>query len=550
VESTMMDIPLTVTSIMRYGTTVFGGKEVVTCAGDAPVRRRTYAAVGERVARLANALRSLGVDGDQRVGTFMWNNAEHLEAYYAIPSMGAVLHTLNIRLSADQVGYIATHAGDYAVIVDVSLLPLFAKVLPLAETVKHVIVSGPADAAAMEALAESGRAVHSYEDLLADAPASFDWPDVDERSAAAMCYTSGTTGLPKGVVYSHRSMYLHSMGACLANAMGLNERDRILPVVPQFHANAWGLAYAALLCGADLVMPDRFMTPAAIAGLIENEKVTVGAGVPTIWQGMLAHLRTVGGDISSLRTLVCGGSALPESVMRAYADEFGVVMTHAWGMTETSPLGSIAREPAGVTGEAVWTYRTSQGRLFCTIEGRLGGDGDEVLPPDGKAVGEIEVRGPWVTGSYYRDSAPEKFHDGWLRTGDVGTLDEAGFIRLTDRAKDVIKSGGEWISSMELENLLMAHPSVAEAAVIGVPDEKWGERPLAAVVLRQDAGPITPDELRAFLGERIPRWQLPERWSFIDEVPKTSVGKFKKTTLRDQYAAGQLDVVKLAPAPH
>jgi len=550
VESTMMDIPLTVTSIMRYGTTAFAGKEVVTCAGDAPPRRRTYAALGERTARLANALRSLGVDGDQRVGTFMWNNAEHLEAYYAIPSMGAVLHTLNIRLSPDQVGYIATHAGDHAVIVDASLVPLFAKVLPLADTVKHVIVSGPADAAAVRSLAESGRAVHLYEELLDDAPASFDWPDLDERSAAAMCYTSGTTGLPKGVVYSHRSMYLHSMGACLGNAFAMSEQDRILPVVPQFHANAWGLAYAALMSGADLVMPDRYMTPAAIVGLIENEKVTVGAGVPTIWQGVLAHLRAVGGDISSLRTLVCGGSALPESVMRAYADEFGLVMTHAWGMTETSPLGSIAHEPAGVTGEAVWEYRTSQGRLFCTIEGRLGGDDGEILPSDGKTAGEIEVRGPWVTGSYYRDSAPEKFHDGWLRTGDVGTLDAGGFIRLTDRAKDVIKSGGEWISSMELENLLMAHPSVAEAAVIGVPDEKWGERPLAAVVLRQDAGPVTPDELRTFLSDRIPRWQLPERWSFIDEVPKTSVGKFKKTTLREQYAAGQLDVIKLAPAPH
>ncbi|MGC1756819.1 MAG: long-chain fatty acid--CoA ligase [Trebonia sp.] len=549
-ESTMMDIPLTVTSIMRYGTTAFAGKEVVTCTGDAPPRRRTYAALGERTARLANALRSLGVDGDQRVGTFMWNNAEHLEAYYAIPSMGAVLHTLNIRLSPDQVGYIATHAGDHAVIVDASLVPLFAKVLPLADTVKHVIVSGPADAAAVRSLAESGRAVHLYEELLDDAPASFDWPDLDERSAAAMCYTSGTTGLPKGVVYSHRSMYLHSMGACLGNAFAMSEQDRILPVVPQFHANAWGLAYAALMSGADLVMPDRYMTPAAIVGLIENEKVTVGAGVPTIWQGVLAHLRAVGGDISSLRTLVCGGSALPESVMRAYADEFGLVMTHAWGMTETSPLGSIAHEPAGVTGEAVWEYRTSQGRLFCTIEGRLGGDDGEILPSDGKTAGEIEVRGPWVTGSYYRDSAPEKFHDGWLRTGDVGTLDAAGFVRLTDRAKDVIKSGGEWISSMELENLLMAHPSVAEAAVIGVPDEKWGERPLAAVVLRQDAGPVTPDELRAFLSDRIPRWQLPERWSFIDEVPKTSVGKFKKTTLREQYAAGQLDVIKLAPAPH
>jgi fatty-acyl-CoA synthase len=328
----------------------------------------------------------------------------------------------------------------------------------------------------------------------------------------------------------------------------VSERDRVMPVVPQFHANAWGLAYAALMSGADLVMPDRFMTPAAIARLIETEKVTVGAGVPTIWQGMLAHLRAAGGDMSSLRTLVCGGSALPEAVMRAYADEFGIEMTHAWGMTELSPLGSVAREPVGVTGEAAWAYRASQGRLLCGVEGRLAGDGGEILPSDGQAVGELETRGAWVTASYYQDSAPEKFDDGWLRTGDVGTLDPAGFIRLTDRAKDVIKSGGEWISSMELENALMAHPSVAEAAVIGVPDDTWGERPLAAVVLRADADPVTPDELRAFLGQVIPRWQLPERWCFIGEVPKTSVGKFQKTTLRDLYATGALEVTKLPGA--
>ncbi len=547
-----MDTPLTVTSIMRYGTTKFGTSEVVTCAGDLPTRRRSYAALGERAARLANALRSLGVDADQRVGTFMWNNAEHVEAYVAIPSMGAVLHTLNIRLTADQVGYIATHAGDYAVIVDASLLPLFAKVLPHAPAIRHVIVSGagrsPEDDGVLDSLAAPGRSVHSYEDLLAAAQGTFDWPALDERSAAAMCYTSGTTGLPKGVVYSHRSTYLHSMGACLGNAFAISERDVIMPVVPQFHANAWGLVYAALLSGAGLVMPDRFMVPAGIVKLIETEKVTIGAGVPTIWQGVLAHLRAAGGDLSSLRTLVCGGSALPEVVQRAFAEEFGVVMTHAWGMTETSPLGSIAHEPAGVTGEAVWPYRVSQGRLFCTIEGRLTGDSGEVLASDGKAVGEVEVRGPWVTGAYYLDDAPEKFHDGWLRTGDVGTLDEAGFIRLTDRAKDVIKSGGEWISSMELENLLMAHPSVAEAAVIGVPDEQWGERPLAAVVPAAGAA-VTPEELRSFLGERLPRWQLPERWCFIDEVPKTSVGKFKKTTLRERYAAGELEVTKLAPAP-
>ncbi len=549
-DSTMMDFPLTITTVMRYGTTVFGGKEVVTGAGDQPARRRSYAAVGERAARLAGALRSLGVDADQRVGTFMWNNAEHLEAYLAIPSMGAVLHTLNLRLSADQVGYIATHAGDHAVIVDASLIPLFAPVLPLAQTIRHVIVSGPADDEALAQLAGPGREVHSYEDLLAAAPPVFDWPELDERSAAAMCYTSGTTGLPKGVAYSHRSSYLHSMAACTMNGLRVGEHDRIMPIVPQFHANAWGLPYAAMMSGADLVMPDRFMIPAAIVKLVETERATVGAGVPTIWQGVLAHLRANGGDISSLRTLVCGGSALPEAVMRAYASEYGVVMTHAWGMTELSPLGSIAREPVGVTGEEVWPYRASQGRLVCGVEGRLTGDNGEVVPSDGKAVGELETRGPWITASYYKDPAPEKFHDGWLRTGDVGSLDPEGFVRLTDRAKDVIKSGGEWISSMELENLLMAHPDVAEAAVIGVPDEKWGERPLAAVVLRPGASQVSPDELRAYLGERIPRWQLPERWSFIEEVPKTSVGKFQKTTLRDRYAAGSLDVTTLGPVPH
>jgi fatty-acyl-CoA synthase len=325
--------------------------------------------------------------------------------------------------------------------------------------------------------------------------------------------------------------------------MGASEYDRILPVVPMFHANAWGLAYSAMLAGADLVMPDRFMIPAAVTALIQSERVTLGAGVPTIWQGMLAHLRAEGGDISTLRLLVCGGSALPESIARAFQEEYGVPMLHAWGMTEMSPLGSVAHPPAGVTGEEAWEYRSSQGRLFCSVEGRLAGDDGEVLPSDGKAVGELEVRGPWITGSYYKDPAPEKFHDGWLRTGDVGTLDASGFLRLTDRAKDVIKSGGEWISSMELENLLMGHPSVAEAAVIGVPDEKWGERPLAAVVPVKGAS-VTPDELREFLAERVPKWQVPERWTFIAEVPKTSVGKFSKVRMREAYRRGDYEVME------
>ena len=542
-RSTIMDIPLTVTSIMRYGTSIFGDRDVVTYTGDG-VRRRTYAQAGRRAARLANALRRLGVDADQRVGTFMWNNAEHLEAYLAVPSRGAVLHTLNIRLAPTEVGYIATHADDYAVIVDASLVSRFAEILPHAPAVKHVIVSGAPLAQTPGADGLNGVAVHEYEELLAAEPDSFDWPALDELSAAAMCYTSGTTGHPKGVVYSHRSSYLHSMGACLGNAFALSERDRVLPVVPMFHANAWGLAYAGLLSGAALILPDRYLQPDALVRLIGAERVTVAGGVPTIWAGVLTHMRAEGGDLSSLRLVIAGGSAVPHALQVRYEQELGVRLLQAWGMTETSPLASVANPPPGVSKEEEWSYRDSQGRVFCAVEARLAGDGEALLPSDGESVGEVEVRGPWITGSYYKDDDPGKFHDGWLRTGDVGTLDERGFIRLTDRAKDVIKSGGEWISSMELENVLMAHPDVAEAAVIGVEDEKWGERPLAAIVLRPGAD-VTADKLRAFMAEQIPRWQLPERWCFIAEVPKTSVGKFSKRTMRQAYLGGDYEIIEV-----
>jgi fatty-acyl-CoA synthase len=542
-RSTMMDVPLTITSIMRYGTSVFGNREVVTWTGDG-TRRRTYAEAGRRAAQLANALRRLGVDADQRVGTFMWNNAEHLEAYLAVPSMGAVLHTLNIRLAAAEVAYIATHAEDHTVIVDASLVPTFAKILPQAPTIRNVIVSGTPLAGTPGADELSGANVYDYEQLIAAEADSFGWPALDERSAAAMCYTSGTTGHPKGIVYSHRSSYLHSMGACLGNAFAISERDRVLPVVPMFHANAWGLAYAGLLSGADLILPDQHLQPATVVRLIGEERVTVAGGVPTIWAGVLAHMRAEGGDLSSLRLVVCGGSAVPHALQERYSSELGVRILQAWGMTETSPLASVANPPPGVSEEDAWSYRDSQGRLFCAVEGRLGGDGGNILPSDGEAVGEIEVRGPWITGSYYKDDDAAKFHDGWLKTGDVGTLDERGFIRLTDRAKDVIKSGGEWISSMELENVLMAHPDVAEAAVIGIADEKWGERPLAAVVLRSGAD-VTAEKLRAFMTEQIPRWQLPERWCFVAEVPKTSVGKFSKRQMREAYQRGDYEIIEV-----
>ena len=544
-RSTMMDVPLTVRSLMRYGTSVYGEREVVTATEDG-TRRRSYADVGRRAARLAGALRRLGVDGDQRVGTLMWNNAEHLEAYLAVPSMGAVLHTLNLRLDPGQLGYIAQHAEDYVIIVDATLVPLLARILPGISSVRHIVVTATADRAAAAdtaALEGEGRSVHAYEELLAAEPDTFDWPELDERSAAAMCYTSGTTGNPKGVVYSHRSTYLHCMGISVGNVFGLSERDRVLPIVPMFHANAWGLAYAAVMAGADLIMPDRFLQAAPLVSLIEAERPTVAGAVPTIWSDVLRHVRANGADLSSLRLVPCGGSTVPHALQEAFESEFGVRILQAWGMTETSPLGSVAHPPAGLADDDAWYYRDSQGRLCCAVEARLVGEGGTMLPRDGEAVGEVEVRGPWITGAYYKDDDPEKFRDGWLRTGDVGSIDPRGYIRLTDRAKDVIKSGGEWISSMELENLLMAHPDVTEAAVIGVTDEKWGERPLAAVVLRP-GGSASAAELREFLGEKVPRWQLPERWAFIAEVPKTSVGKFAKTRMREAYAKGDYEVVE------
>jgi fatty-acyl-CoA synthase len=541
----MMDVQLTVTALMRYGTTAYGDREVVTCTGDG-TRRQTYAETGLRAARLANALRSLGVDGDQRVGTLMWNNSEHLEAYLAIPSMGAVLHTLNLRLEPQVIGYIAAHAGDDVVIADATLVPLLAQVLPHAPAIRHVLVTGPesiTDDTALASLAGRDRRVHSYEALLAAQPDTFDWPELDEKLAAAMCYTSGTTGHPKGVVYSHRSTYLHSLGVSQGNTFGLSEHDRVLPVVPMFHANAWGLAYAAVLAGADLIMPDRFLQPEPLTRLIEAERPTLAGAVPTIWNGLLQYVRANGGDLSSLRLVPCGGSAVPHALMEAYEKELGVHIVQAWGMTETSPLASVAHPPAGVPDDEAWSYRDTQGRMMCTVQYRLIGENGDVLPNDGEAVGEVEVRGPWITGSYYKDDDPEKFRDGWLRTGDVGTIDRLGYVTLTDRAKDVIKSGGEWISSMELENALMAHPQVAEAAVIGVPDQKWGERPLATVVV-QAGSSVTVAELREFLSGRVPRWQLPERWCFISEVPKTSVGKFAKTKIRECYARGDYEVIE------
>ncbi|MFF4832297.1 long-chain fatty acid--CoA ligase [Streptomyces sp. NPDC001315] len=550
--STMQDVPLLISRILTHGSTIHGTSQVITWTGEGEPQRRSYAEIGARSAQLAHALREdLGVVDDDRVATLMWNNSDHVEAYFAIPSMGAILHTLNLRLPAEQLVWIVNHAADKVVIVNGSLLPLLAPLLPHLGTVEHVVVSGPGDRALLAGAASVQ--VHEYEDLIAGKPTAYDWPELDERQAASMCYTSGTTGDPKGVIYSHRSIYLHSMQVNMAQSMGLTDRDTSLVVVPQFHVNAWGLPHATFMTGVNLLMPDRFLQPAPLAEMIEAERPTHAAAVPTIWQGLLAELTAKPRDVSSLTQVTIGGSACPPSLMAAF-DKLGMRVCHAWGMTETSPLGTIARPPAHVVGtEEEFAYRLTQGRFPAGVEARLSGPGGERLPWDGESAGELEVRGPWIAGAYYNGPGADllrpadKFsEDGWLKTGDVGTISPDGFLTLTDRAKDVIKSGGEWISSVDLENALMSHPDVTEAAVVAVPDEKWGERPLATVVLK-DGSTADFDSLRGFLAEEagIAKWQLPERWTIVGAVPKTSVGKFDKKKIREAHRLGELDVTKL-----
>ncbi|CPR08882.1 long-chain-fatty-acid--CoA ligase [Mycobacterium bohemicum DSM 44277] len=530
-DSTMQDFPLTITAIMRHGCGVHGPRIVTTFTGDG-YRQCTYRELGRHAGRLANALRRVGVTGGERVATFMWNNAEHLTAYLAVPSMGAVLHTLNIRLFPEQIAYVANEAEDRVVLVDASLVGLLAPILGELTTVHTVIVVGDCDTAPLQ---DAGKTVLRYSDAVAAESADFDWPHIDEHSAAAMCYTSGTTGNPKGVVYSHRSSFLHAMAACTSNGVGVGASDRLLPIVPMFHANAWGLPYAALMAGADLVLPDRHLDAGSVIGMVETMRPTLAGAVPTIWNDVAHRLeQDPDHDISSLRLVVCGGSAVPVSLMRTFEEKHGVQIRQLWGMTETSPMATMAWPPPDTPEDRHWDYRATQGQPLCGVEMRIVDDGGEVLPNDGTAVGEVEVRGPWITGSYYLGRDDSKFDSGWLRTGDVGRLDERGFVTLTDRAKDVIKSGGEWISSVELENCLIAHPHVVEAAVVGVPDERWQERPLAVVVSKHSS--LSAEELRKYLEDKVARWWLPERWTFVDEIPRTSVGKYDKKAIRARYA--------------
>jgi len=530
---TMQDHPLVISDPFEHGRRVYADSEVVTFDGEG-LRRATFAQVGERAMRLAAALHRLGVRPDDRVGTFCWNSQEHLEAYLAVPGMGAVLHTLNIRLFPEQLAYVINHGEDRVILVEDTLVPLLARVAPQLRTVEHVVVIGDGDASAL------GKALR-YEDLLAREAPTYEWPELDERSAAAMCYTSGTTGDPKGVVYSHRSTYLHSMAATSGAAFALNEHDRVLLIVPQFHANAWGLPYAAWMAGADLIMPSRFLQAEAMCKLIRLTRPTLSAAVPTIWSDVLRYADSNPVDLSSLRMVICGGSAVPRVLMERFEERHGLRIIQAWGMTETSLIAAIALPPRGIDPADEMDWRAKTGRVVPGVQLRIVDADGKPVPWDGEAVGEIEVRGPWITGAYHRAPTLEKFDDGWLRTGDVGTVDAKGFVQITDRAKDVIKSGGEWISSVELENAIMAHPDVVEAAVIGVPDDRRQERQLACVVLRSGAA-STPDVLAGALASRVARWWVPERWCFVDEVPKTSVGKFDKKVLRKRFAEGALEV--------
>jgi len=523
----MMDYQLTLPALLRRAESYNAVKEIATRLPDRSFHRTTYGEVCRRSRALAVALRELGLERGDRVATLCWNHHQHHEAYLGIPCGGFVLHTLNLRLHPNDLAYIATHAGDRAVIVDRSLLPLLDQFRDRTK-IEHVFV-----------------VEDSYEELLASVdPDTWRDPELDENEAAAMCYTSGTTGLPKGVLYSHRSTMLHTLGVAAGNPMGLgiSESDSILPVVPMFHANAWGYPYLATMIGAKLVYPGPFLDPESLLEAFEQEGVTWTAGVPTIWLGILGLLDANPDkwDLSKMKGMLVGGSAAPRAMIAGFKQRHGMNVVHGWGMTETSPVASTAQLPGELIEadeETQFDYIAMQGRPLPLVELRNRDVDGNILPWDGESMGELEIRGPWVAAGYYDtpEQAERWTEDGWFKTGDVVSMHPRGFIQIKDRSKDVIKSGGEWISSVELENALMAHPAIAEAAVIAVQDAKWDERPLAAVVLREGET-TTAEELRAFLEPSFAKWWLPDRYEFVAEIPKTSVGKFRKTELRDMFA--------------
>ena len=536
-EGLMQDYELTLQHILWRLERLHPKKEVVTKRDDG-LHRTTYGEMVPRINRLAGVLKRLGVKPGERVATLAWNNDHHLELYYAVPCMGAVLHTLNLRLFPQHLEFIINDAEDKVLFVDQSLLPLLKPLMGRIPTITKIVLIAEGEPPA--ATPENGVAdMLDYESLLAAESETYPWPKLSERMAAAMCYTSGTTGSPKGAVYSHRSQFLHTMGVLQGENLGLTGRDTALPIVPMFHANSWGLPYACGMAGSKILFAGRFSAdPKSIVDLAEEEGATFLAGVPTVWLGLANYLKESGRRLPKVHTVVCGGSAVPRSLMESM-DALGLRILHAWGMTETSPLGSVARPNAGTKPEDELDVRLSQGRVAPAVEVRIAdpASGAE-LPWDGVAFGEIQVRGPWIARGYHNGYDSDKLtEDGWFRTGDVAKITPDGYIQIVDRTKDVIKSGGEWISSVELENAIMSHPKIMEAAVIGIPHPKWDERPVAFAVPKPEfKGAVTQEEVIAFLTGKVAKWWLPDEVRFVDEVPKTSVGKFDKKVLRANAA--------------
>jgi fatty-acyl-CoA synthase len=524
----IMDYELNVPAILRRAESLFGRREIVTRLPDKSFHRYTYADFAQRARRLASALLKLGLKDGDRVATLCWNHYQHLEVYFGVPISGNVVHTLNLRLSPGDLAYIANHAGDKALIVDETLLPLY-EAFKDQVSFDHVIKVGP-----------------EYEELLASGDPGWDYPDIEETEAAVMCYTSGTTGMPKGVLYSHRAIAVHSLASTQSGTLGISEQDTVLPVVPMFHANAWGFPFTCTLVGAKQVFPGPHLDPESLLDAFERERVTVTGGVPTIWMGILQLLDAEPKrfDLSSLRSMIVGGSAAPRAMIEGFEQRHGLHVTHAWGMTEMAPLGTVSELTSALADapeDVQFAYRAKQGTPAPFVEIRAVND-DGIVPWDGKTMGELEVRGVWIASGYYEDDsqADRWTDDGWFKTGDIVTIEEGGYIEIQDRSKDVIKSGGEWVSSVALENAIMGHPAVAEAAVIAVPDEKWAERPLAVVVFKEGRS-ATPDELREHIAPQFAKWQLPDRFEVVDEIPKTAVGKFRKTALREQFAKAAVE---------
>ena len=536
-RGTMMDFPLTLPTLLERAGQLFPRVEIVSRRPDRSILRTCYGDFYRRARRLASVLTKLGVQQGDRVASMMWNHAGHLEAFLGVPSAGAILHTLNLRLHPHEIAGIARHAGDRLLLIDDVLLPVYEKFAADAPFERVIVVP--------YGCSQVPKGFLNYETLLAEASDDFQYPKLDENDGAAMCFTSGTTGFSKGVIYSHRALVLHSFAEAMADCFGVSHHDTVLPVAPMFHANAWGLPYTCVMTGARLVLPGPNLDPESVLDLLEQEHVTIACGVPTVWLGVLGALEKEPNrwKFPSPVRLPCGGTAPPVGLMRGL-DKHGLHIMHLWGMTETTPIATIAtlkRHMLDISEEEKYEIRSKQGYAAPFVELRVmrpdGPDGSIEAPHDGETPGELEVRGPWVAASYYNsaDQAHRWSEDGWFKTGDIATMDEEGFVKIVDRAKDLVKSGGEWISSVDLENTLMGHPAVKEAAVIGVPHPKWQERPLAAVVLKEGAH-ATPEELRDFLRQSFAKWQVPDAFVFVESIPRTSVGKFKKIALREQFA--------------